>query len=99
MGRKEEVCGAVTGGILVLGIRHGRGSKDDKSAMVLTYSKTRDLMDKFAEKHGTFICRKLLNDCELMTNEGQQFFKDNDLSKKVCVPCVQSVVEIIENMT
>jgi C_GCAxxG_C_C family probable redox protein len=26
MGRKQEVCGAVTGGVLVLGLRHGRGS-------------------------------------------------------------------------
>jgi len=41
MGRKAEVCGAVTGGILVLGMRHGRGSKDNRSAMVFTYSKAR----------------------------------------------------------
>jgi C_GCAxxG_C_C family probable redox protein len=32
MGRKQEVCGAVTGGILVLGLRHGRGRADDRSA-------------------------------------------------------------------
>jgi len=45
MGRKEEVCGAVTGGILVLGMRHGRGGRDERSAMELTYAKTRELMD------------------------------------------------------
>lgn len=99
MGRKEEVCGAVTGGILVLGLRHGRGSKDDRSAMVLTYRKTRELMDEFAKKHGTFICRKLLNGCELTAEEGQKYFKENDLLNKICTPCIQSVVEILENMT
>ena len=99
MGRKEEVCGAVTGGILVLGMRHGRGSKDDRSAVELTYLKTRELMDQFAEKHGTFICRKLLNGCELTTEEGQKYFKENDLLKKICMPCVQSVVEILESIT
>ncbi|MGD0280633.1 MAG: C-GCAxxG-C-C family protein [Smithella sp.] len=99
MGRKEEVCGAVTGGILVLGMRYGRGSKDDKSAVQLTYLKTRELMDAFAKKHGTFICRKLLNGCELMTDEGQKTFKKNDLANKICVHCVQSVVEILENMS
>ena len=98
MGRKEEVCGAVTGGILVLGMRHGRGNKDDRSAMELTYLKTREFMDEFAKKHGTVICRKLLNDCELMTGEGQKYFKENDLLNKICTPCVQSVVEIIENI-
>lgn len=99
MGRKEEVCGAVTGGILVLGMRYGRGSKDDRSAMVFTYVKTRELMDQFAEKHGTFICRKLLHGCELTTEEGQKHFKENDLLNKICAPCVQSVVEILENIT
>ena len=99
MGRKEEVCGAVTGGILVLGMRHGRGSKDDRSAMESTYLKTRELMDEFAKKHGTFICRKLLNGCELTTEEGQKYFKENELLKKICIPCVQSAVEILENIS
>jgi len=72
MGRKEEVCGAVTGGVLVLGMRYGRGAKDDKSNTELTYNQTRKLMDNFAEKHGTYICRQLLNGCELTAEEGQK---------------------------
>jgi len=98
MARTEEVCGAVTAGILVLGLRHGRGGKDDRSATELTYLKTRELMDRFAEKHGSFICRKLLNGCELTTEEGQKHFKENELLKKVCVPCVLSVADILEQM-
>ncbi len=97
MARKEEVCGAVTGGILVLGMRHGRGSKDDRSAQERTYAKTRELMDRFSEKYGTVICRKLLNGCELTTEEGQKYFKENDLLNKLCVPCVQSIVMILED--
>ncbi len=99
IGRKQEVCGAVTGGILVLGMRHGRGSKDDKSATEATYLKTRGLMDEFIKKHGTVICRNLLNGCKLATEEGQKYFKENDLLSKICTPCVQSVVEILENIT
>jgi hypothetical protein len=55
-------------------------------------------MDEFARKQGTFICRKLLNGCDLMTSEGQKYFKENDLLKKICVPCVRSAVEIMENI-
>lgn len=99
MGRKEEVCGAVTGGIIVIGAKYGRGEMDDRTATELTYTKTRELMDQFSKKHGTFICRKLLNDCELTTEEGQKYFKGNDLLNKICTPCVQSVVEILENIT
>jgi C_GCAxxG_C_C family probable redox protein len=98
MGRKEEVCGAVTGGIIVIGAKYGRGEKDDRTSQKLTYMKTRELMDQFAKKHGTFICRKLLHGCELIKEEGQKYFKENDLLNKICVPCVQSVVEILENI-
>ena len=98
MGRKEEVCGAVTGGIIVIGAKYGRGERDDKTATELTYRKTRTLMDKFAEKHGTFICKALLHGCDLTTEKGQQSFKDNDFANKVCVPCVKSVVEILDHI-
>ena len=98
MGRKEEVCGAVTGGIIVIGAKYGRGEKGDRTATELTYTKTRELMDQFAGKHGTFICRKLLQGRELTTEEGQKSFKENDILKKVCVPCVQSVVEVLEDI-
>ncbi|MCX5804918.1 MAG: C-GCAxxG-C-C family protein [Proteobacteria bacterium] len=98
MGRKEEVCGAVTGGIMVIGLKYGRGKNDDRTATELTYAKTRELMERFSEKHGTFICRKLLNGCELTTEEGQQYFKENDLLNTKCKLCVESVVDILEDI-
>ncbi|MBN1850637.1 MAG: C_GCAxxG_C_C family protein [Deltaproteobacteria bacterium] len=98
MARKGQVCGAVTAGILVLGLRHGMGRKEDRSAMEWTYLKTAELMKIFAQKHGTFVCRNLLNGCDLTTDEGQKYFKENDLLNKICVPCVQSVVGILESI-
>jgi C_GCAxxG_C_C family probable redox protein len=98
MGRKEEVCGAVTGGIMVIGAKYGRGENDERKATEIAYAKVRELMDKFSQIHGTYLCRKLLNGCELTTEEGQKIFKENDYLNKVCKPCVKSVVEIVENI-
>lgn len=98
MARKQEVCGAVTGGIMVLGAKLGRGEKDEPEIMSENYKKVRELLDLFEKKHGTYICRNLLNDCNLYTQEGQQRFKENDLKNKICIPCVQSVVEILEEI-
>jgi C_GCAxxG_C_C family probable redox protein len=98
MARNGEVCGAVTGGIMVLGSRYGRGEGEDRTATETTYARTRQLMDQFAQKHGTCLCRKLLNGCDLSTEEGQKYFRENDFSNKVCKPCVQSVVEILETL-
>jgi C_GCAxxG_C_C family probable redox protein len=98
MGRKQEVCGALTGGILVLGLRHGRGSTDDRSATEQTYLRTRGLMDRFAAKHGSCLCRQLLQGYNLATEEGLRRAKADDIINKVCRPCVQTVVQILEQM-
>ncbi len=42
MGRRGEVCGAVTGGILALGLKYGRGGRQDRQATEETYQKTLD---------------------------------------------------------
>lgn len=98
MGRNQEVCGAVTGGILVLGLRHGRGVSDEQLATVTTYQKTREFMSRFAERNGKYICRQLLNDCDLTTEAGQQEYKDRDMKNRICKSCIQSAVEILEEI-
>jgi C_GCAxxG_C_C family probable redox protein len=98
MGRNQEVCGAVSGGILVLGLRHGRGVSEEQSATTVTYQKTREFMSRFAERNGSYICRELLNDCDLNTEAGQQEFKDNDMKNRICKVCVESAVEILEKI-
>ncbi len=98
MGRKEEICGAVSGGIMVIGAKYGRGENEDRKTTEITYTKIRELMDKFSRKHGTYICRQLLNGCELTTEEGQKTYIGNDYFNKVCKPCVKSVVEIVEGI-
>ena len=98
MGRKQEVCGAVTGGILVLGLRHGRGSRDDRSAAELTYEKTRDLMDRFEQRRGSCLCRELLGGCDLSSESGRREFMDRGLLNAVCKECVAAVVEILDEI-
>ena len=93
MGRRGEICGALTGGILVLGLKYGRGGQQDRSATEQTYQKTLGLMTRFEQRHGSCFCRVLLDGCDLRTPEGQQHFKDHDLLHKTCVKCVQTVVE------
>ncbi len=96
MGRKQEVCGAVTGGILVLGMRHGRGSRDERSATESTYEKTRELMDVFAGRRGSCLCRLVLDGCDLTTEAGQKRFKERNMFRAVCKPCVLTVVEFLD---
>ena len=96
MALRGEVCGALTGGILALGLKYGRGGRQDRSATEETYQKTLELMARFEERHGSCLCRVLLEGCDLRTAEGQQFFKEHDLLHKTCLECVRSVVETLD---
>ena len=95
MGRRGEVCGAVTGGILALGLKYGRGGQQDRSATEETYRKTEELMVGFERRCGSCSCRALLEGCDLRTAEGQQHFKEHDLLHKTCLRCVETVAEVL----
>lgn len=99
MARRQEVCGAVTGGIMVLGLRHGRGERQDRAATEETYARTQELIRRFEARHDTCNCRQLLEGCDLATEEGRQAFKERDLLNRTCKVCVQTVVAILEEMT
>ena len=98
MGLRGEVCGALTGGILALGLRYGRGGQQDCSATEQTYRKTQELMARFEQRLGACSCRVLLDGCDLRTEEGRQRFKEHDLLHKTCVRCVQTVAEELAGM-
>ena len=98
IGRKQEICGAVTGGIMAISLKHSRFQNELNSTTNKIYSKTRELMDRFQEKHGTCKCSELLQGCNLLTEEGQRYFKENDLFNKICVECVKSVSYILEEI-
>ena len=98
MGRKQEVCGAVTGGIIAIGAKYGRGENDEQVSTEKTYEKTKELLNRFRAKHGTFICLELLDGCDLMTEKGQRYFRENNLKDKICSECVRDVAQILEDM-
>lgn len=98
MARRGEVCGAVSGGIMVLGVKFGRGENQDRVLTERTYTQTGELMERFSQRHSSVICRDLLYGCELTTPEGQAEFAKDDLKNKICRKCVATVVEILEEI-
>jgi C_GCAxxG_C_C family probable redox protein len=57
IGYGGSVCGSLTGGILVIGLLHGRTSADepDRPAMRLA----RAFRRRFEERFGTLVCREI----------------------------------------
>ena len=61
MGRLREVCGAVSGMLLVLGILEGYDDPTDDAAKKALYSRVQELAREFREENGSIICRELLD--------------------------------------
>lgn len=55
MARKQEVCGAITGGIIALGLKHGRGEGQDRTPTEETYQRVRSLMHNLSQNTGPAI--------------------------------------------
>ncbi len=98
MARKQEVCGAVSGGILVLGLKYGRGEGQEKTVTEETYRRVRELMARFETEHGSCLCKELLKGRDLNTPEGQRSYQEGDCLHKTCLGCVRTVVETVEAM-
>ncbi len=60
MGRMREVCGAVSGMLMVLGVLYGYGDADDAAAKTEHYKNVQKLAEEFKESYGSIICRELL---------------------------------------
>ena len=61
MGRLREVCGAVSGMLLVLGILDGYDDPTNDAAKRELYSRVQALAREFREENGSIICRELLD--------------------------------------
>ena len=94
MARKQEVCGAISGSTLTLGLLYGRGENEHEEKHEYTYDRVRDFMARFEALHGSITCRKLLDDLDLNTSEGQELFKSEN-RRETCANYVADAVRIL----
>lgn len=97
MGKLQLTCGAVTGSFMVLSQYNSRIYLDDKKSKEKTNFMIQKFSDNFISIHGTMDCSSLLN-CDLKTEEGQNYARENNLYEKVCEKCVSDSIDIIEEL-
>ena len=97
MGRMAETCGAVTGAVMVLGLRHGSTRADDKAAKEKTYERVREFVARFKALYGAVACRELLG-CDISTPLGSQQARDQQLTTTLCPQFVRGAAEILEKL-
>lgn len=92
-----QICGAVSGAFMVIGLKHGRIKAEDLEAKEKTYEITRKFMDKFKSQNGSIICKELLG-YDISTPEGMKLSEEQNLFETICPKFVQSAVEILDQI-
>ena len=97
MARMQETCGAVTGAVMVIGMRmiNRNTGPDDLRGPV--YDTIQELFRRFREKDGTTECSELLH-LDLRTPEGRKRFHDDRLNEIICTKCVRDAAEILDGL-
>lgn len=97
MGRTGNVCGAVTGAMMVLGLKHAVKDGGDSATKQKVHRLTQELFSRFQAKHGSILCRELLG-CDLSTEVGFRKAHDTGLYRTICPNLVKDAAEIAEDL-
>ena len=95
--RNAEICGAVSGALLVLGLKYGHYVATDNEQKSRSYAIAVDYTNRFKETHGSIVCRDLLK-YDLTIPEEAACIKEKCLFAQVCPKMIKSAVEILEDV-
>lgn len=97
MARLGLTCGAVTGALMVIGLKHGRTRPQDAEAKEKTYALAREFMSRFEAKHGSLVCRELIG-FDLSTDEGYHQAKEKSVFQKLCPQFVADAADLLADL-
>ncbi len=89
--RKQEVCGAVSGAIMAIGLKFGRTQLNDMAAHEKTYEAIHAFCDEFTRQNGSLNCRELLG-CDMKEAREKGLFSTS------CKQYVRSAAQILEGI-
>ncbi len=95
MGRTQNICGAVSGAIMSIGLRYGKGAGDEDDRREDAYARTVRFLDLFKAAHGSINCRELIG-VDLSTPENRARAHEEGLFERLCAGYVRDAVEILE---
>ena len=83
MGTMDGVCGALTGGLVIAGLKNSTGNLNAPKSKGATMKISKAMLNNFREKCGAIICREL---------------KGVDTGKMICScpDCIKHGVEVVE---
>lgn len=95
--RNGELCGAVAGALMVLGLKEGHYIKGDTEGKQNAYQVAKEFTNRFKEEQGSIVCKDLLG-YDLSKPEEYQILVEQGKFKTDCPQFIRCAVELLENM-
>jgi C_GCAxxG_C_C family probable redox protein len=90
--RTGGICGAVSGALMALGLKHGPREPKDEQARERVYALAQEFIDEFTARNGSILCHELLGR-DLSSPKGRRWAR---VSR--CPKFVRDGAEILERL-
>jgi C_GCAxxG_C_C family probable redox protein len=97
MGRTDNICGSLSGAIMVIGLRYGGIRPDDSAAKEKTYAVVREFLQEFKTLHSSVACTDL---CGYNLSDPKQYADaiTHQIARERCPTYIRSAVELVETL-
>ena len=92
----DQTCGAVTGALMVIGVKHGT-TIVDAAAKQKAGQLSQEFARRFTAKHGSLRCTDLLG-CDLSKPKAVDQARALGLFRKTCPNLVRDAAEIVDEL-
>ena len=94
MARLGKTCGAVTGGLMALGLKYGYTAPEGRDA---AYGIAQEFMRRFEERHGSLACRELIG-FDIATPGSRALAQQSGVFESICPRLVRDAAEIVASL-
>lgn len=98
IGRLREVCGTVSGGAMVLGLRYGGYAPKDNGEKAKHYKRVQEFAERFKKENGSYICRELLGLDEKKSDYVPEKRTEQYYKKRPCGELCRIAADILDEL-
>lgn len=98
LSRLREVCGAVSGAALVLGLVEGYSEPNDPALKKAHYHRVQEFAKRFKEMNGSIVCRELLAGVDTVKGNDPETRTEDYYRKRPCPRLVHLAADILDEM-
>ena len=95
--RSGDICGAVSGAVMVIGLKYGHNDQGDLDKKAQCNQKTKEYTQLFRERYGSICCRDLLGR-DFSRPEDEQVIQEEGLIWKICPAVISNAIALLEEL-